>query len=236
MEGVMMRGMGSQTAPWLAIAGLVGATLIGCGGATSNQNRNVSRGTVVTTTEPIVLRYAPAPGLRLRRTMQLNAMLDGHHFVIVVVNDETLGPTIADVTRRCVRTELTVDAETAEVPCEGTGSTQARQIVDRFARLGALSVITYPTRPVRVGESWACEGAAPDACAWTFRAIEDSPAGRVAILALRLGTEFRDQHMPAEMTYAVRISDGVPLSAELRGAVQGQLSFQSTWMSETFTN
>ena len=42
----MMRGMGSQTAPWLAIAGLVGATLIGCGGATSNQNRNVPRGTV----------------------------------------------------------------------------------------------------------------------------------------------------------------------------------------------
>lgn len=232
----MTRGMGSQTARWLAIGGLFGMTLLGCGGATSNQNRNVSRGNVVTTTEPVVLRYAPASGLRLRRTMQLNAVLDGHRFGIVVVNDETLGATIGEVTRRCVRTQLTVDTETTEVPCEGADNARARQIVDRFARLGALSVITYPARPVQVGESWACEGAASNACAWTFRAIEDSPAGRVAILSLRLGTEFRDQQVPAEMIYVVRISDGVPLSAELRGAIQGQFSFQSTWTSESLTN
>ncbi len=231
----MTRGMGSQTARWLAIGGLLGMTLLGCGGATSNPTRNLSRGTVVNTTDAVTLRYAPARVVRFRRTTRMDATLDGHRFVVEVVNDETLGPMITDITRRCVRSHLTIDTEDREVPC-GASHSQARQVIERFASLGALSVITYPTGPVRVGDSWDCEGATLQVCQWTLRAIEHGPTGRVAILHVRVQTAFHDRPMPVEMTYVVRIDDGVPLSAEMRGGTQGQLSFQGTWTSEALTN
>lgn len=228
----MTRGMGSG-AKWLAIAGLL--WFVGCGGGATNANRNVSRGAAVNTTEAITLRYAPAPGLHFRRTTRLQAVMEDRQLAIELVQDETLGATLADVTRRCVRTQLTIDQEVLDVPCEGSDSS-SRQIVDRFARLGALTILTYPPRPVRIGESWSCGSTGLEACAWTLRAIEETPAGRVAILYLRARSGFEGQAVPAEMTYAVRISDGVPLSAELHMMMGGQLSLQGTWTSEPFTN
>lgn len=230
----MTRGMGSWVgAKWFAIAGLL--WFVGCGGGATNANRNVSRGTAVHTTDAITLRYAPAPGLHFRRTTRLQAVMEDRQLAIDLVHDETLGATLTDVTRRCVRMQLTIDQEAVDVPCEGSDS-GARQIVDRFARLGALTILTYPPRPVRVGESWSCGGTGLDACQWTLRAIEETPAGRVAILYLRARTGFEGQAVPAEMTYAVRVSDGVPLSAELRMTMEGQLSLQGTWTSEPFAN
>ena len=225
----MTRGMGSISV-WMSAALVLASGLaFGCGGSAANQNRGrVSNpNAAVMPVEEVFLRYAPTPGLTMQRTTRMSAMMEGRSLEMETVMRETLGPRRADTTSRCLHASISFNGEQIEVPCgsETGGAPMMQGMIGRFETLSSSAVIEYPNRPVRVGESWPCEGSPIEQCRWTLTGIEDSPSGRVALLRVDGAGDVEGQTIRGHMVFTARVSDGVLLRAEFDGEVPGQLSF-----------
>jgi len=214
---------------WMGAAALIAS---GCGASAANQNRgrSTNASAAVIPAEEVFLRYAPTPGLTMQRTTRITASMEGRSLQMETVMRETLGAQRSDTTTRCMRASISMDGEVIEVPCgpEQGGAPAMQGMVNRFDALASIALIEYPDRPVRVGDSWPCEGSPIEECRWTLLSLQDSPVGRVAMLRAEGAGNVEGQTIRGRMMFTTRVSDGVLLEAEVDGEVPGQLVFHVT--------